>query len=107
MIFSLKHAASRNSLLIGQLLTSPLMQTDHGVSTEIELALGTIDEKFLLGERDAEDKPLGAHGIALANLEGDHFYIRNEIPGVTDKVAASGTRFWEGSKKGPMAKASD
>jgi hypothetical protein len=86
---------------------SPLAWTNHGVNTDIELAVGTVDEQFLLGERDVEGKPLGAHGIALANPEADHFYIRNEIAGVTDKVASSGTRFWKGSKEGPMAKSAD
>jgi hypothetical protein len=84
-----------------------LAWTDHRVNTDIEIAVGTIDEKFLLGERDANDKPLGAHGIALANPDADHFHIRNEIPGVTDKISISGTRFWEGSKEGPMAKTAD
>jgi len=82
---------------------SPLAWTDHGVNTDIELAVGTIDEQFLLGERDDKDRPLGAHGIALANPGADHFHIRNEIAGVTDKIASSGTRFWKGSKEGPMA----
>jgi hypothetical protein len=86
---------------------SSLAWTNHGVNTNIELAVGTIDEKFLLGDRDDADKPLGAYGIALANLEGDHFHVRNVIPGVTDRVASSGTRFWEGSKEGPMAKTAD
>jgi hypothetical protein len=84
-----------------------LAWTDRGVNTDIELAVGTIDEKFLVGDRDAEDKPLGAHGLALANPEAEHFYIRNEIPGVTDKIASSGTRFWKGTKEGPMAKTAD
>ncbi|PMD48999.1 hypothetical protein L207DRAFT_627631 [Hyaloscypha variabilis F] len=86
---------------------SPLAWTNHAVNTDIELAVGTIDEQFLLGERDAEDKPLGAHGIALADPDADHFYVRNEIAGVTDKLTSSGTRFWKGSKKGPMAKSVD
>jgi len=86
---------------------SPLAWTNHAVNTDIELAVGTIDEQFLLGERDAEDRPLGAHGIALANPDADHFYVRNEISGVTDKLTSSGTRFWQGSKEGPMAKSVD
>ncbi len=81
------------------------MIANHGVNTDIELAIGTIDEEFLVGERDADDKPKGAFGIALANPEADHFYIRNAIPGVTDSVAMSGTRFWKGSKDGAMTKA--
>jgi hypothetical protein len=86
---------------------SPLAWTNHAVNTDIELAVGTIDEQFLLGERDAEDKPLGAHGIALANPDADHFYVRNEVAGVTDKLTSSGTRFWKGSKEGPMAELVD
>ena len=77
------------------------------MNTDIEVAIGTIDEQFLLGERDDKDKPLGAYGLALANPDCDHFYIRNEIPGVTDKVASLGTKFWEGSTRGPMSKTTD
>jgi len=83
---------------------SPLAWTDHSVNTDIELAVGTIDEEFLVGERDSEDRPKGAFGLALANPESDHFYIRNEIPGVTDEIAAAGTKFWKGSKEGTMTK---
>jgi hypothetical protein len=70
----------------------------------MEIAVGTIDEKFLVGERDGEDKPKGAYGMALVNPAGDHFYIRNEIQGITEGVASTGTKFWEGSKEGPMAR---
>ena len=70
----------------------------------MEIAVGTIDEEFLVGERDEEDKPKGAYGMVLANPAGDHFYIRNEVLGITDRVASTGTKFWEGSKEGPMAR---
>lgn len=70
----------------------------------MEIAVGTIDEEFLVGERDGEDKPRGAYGMALVNPGGDHFYIRNEIQGITDGVASTGTKFWEGSKEGSMAR---
>ncbi|KAH9216836.1 Mss4-like protein [Leptodontidium sp. 2 PMI_412] len=81
---------------------SPLAWSDRKVNTDIELAVGTMDEEFLLGDRDADDQALGAHGVALANPEADHFHIRNQIPGVTDGISAAGTRFWRGSKEGPM-----
>ncbi|KAJ7184410.1 Mss4-like protein [Mycena filopes] len=76
---------------------------DRSAGEEIELAAGTFDEEFLVGDRDDEDKPLGAHGVALVNPQGDHFYIRNEIQGITDADSAKGTRFWKGSKEGSMA----
>jgi hypothetical protein len=66
------------------------------------LAIGTFDEKFLVGERNAEGKAMGAFGVALANPEGEHFYVRNEIKGVTDEIFLSGTKFWKGSKEGSM-----
>ncbi|KAG4443442.1 hypothetical protein IFR05_001121 [Cadophora sp. M221] len=81
---------------------SPLAWSDRKVNTDIELAVGTVDEEFLLGERDSDDRALGAHGAALANPEADHFHIRNQIPGVTDGISAAGIRFWRGSKEGPM-----
>ncbi|KAJ7700246.1 hypothetical protein B0H14DRAFT_3034301 [Mycena olivaceomarginata] len=67
---------------------------DRSVGKEIELAVGTIDEEFLVGARDREDKPWAptAH----------HYYIRNEIQGVTDTVSRQGTRFWRASKEGAM-----
>lgn len=64
--------------------------------------MGTIDEEFLVGDRDADDRPLGAHGFALANPEAAHFHVRNEIAGVTEGISSAGTRFWRGSKEGPM-----
>ena len=53
--------------------------------------------------RDTEEgEPHGGYGLALANPSGDHFYIRNQIPEVTCEVSVSGTKFWRGSKDGPM-----
>jgi hypothetical protein len=53
--------------------------------------------------RDTEEAgPRGGYGIELANPAGDHFFVRNQIPGVTDKVSFSGTKFWKDSKDGPM-----
>ncbi|KAJ6500643.1 Mss4-like protein [Mycena sanguinolenta] len=70
---------------------------------EVELAVGTIDEDFLVGGRDGDDKPLGAYGVALANPTGNQFHIRNEIPGVTD-TSPKGMRFWKATKEGAMDK---
>ncbi|KAJ7460888.1 Mss4-like protein [Mycena galericulata] len=69
---------------------------------EIELAAGSFDEKFLVGERDAEDKTGGGYGALLANPGGEHLHVRNEIDGVTDAATAKGTRFWKGTKEGSM-----
>jgi hypothetical protein len=79
---------------------STLGWTDDRVN--IELAVGTFDEEFLLGERDTEDRPTGSYGLALANPGGDHFHIRNQIEQVTAGVSKSGTKFWKGSKDGPI-----
>ncbi|KAJ6620319.1 Mss4-like protein [Mycena sp. CBHHK59/15] len=83
---------------------SPLGWIDRENATEIELAVGCFDEEFLIGGRDGEDRSLGASGLALANPEGDHFHVRNEIKGVTDEISVKGTRFWKGSKEGPISK---
>ncbi|KAJ7677279.1 Mss4-like protein [Mycena rosella] len=74
---------------------------DLAVEGEIELTVGGFDERFLVGARDARDRPLGAWGVALARPRG-HFYVRNEIEGVTDGGGRKGQRFWKGSKEGPM-----
>lgn len=84
---------------------SPLLWTDNKVNTDLELAVGTFDEEFLTGTRDAKDKAKGAFAMALANPEGDHHHLRNEITGITDHVSVSGTKYWEGSKEGPMKEA--
>jgi hypothetical protein len=81
---------------------SSIAWIDRATDGEIELAAGCFDEQFLVGDRDTEDRPLGAYGTALANPQGDHFYVRNEISGVTDAESARGTRFWKGSKEGAM-----
>ncbi|KAJ7168397.1 Mss4-like protein [Mycena crocata] len=82
---------------------SSIAWLDHGAGTEVELVVGCFDEQFLVGDRDGRDKPLGAYGVALANPQGDHFYVRNEMEGVTDAESVKGTRFWKGSKEGSMA----
>lgn len=83
---------------------SPIAWTDRSINTDIAIAVGTVDEEFLVGKRDTEDKPQDGFGLALANLEADHLYVRNEIPGVTDVLTATGTKFWEGPKEGAMTK---
>ena len=67
--------------------------------------MGCFDEEFLVGGRDAQDNSIGAFGMALANPNSDHFHIRNEIKGVTEQIASSGTKFWKGSKDGPLTEA--
>ncbi|KAF7364057.1 Mss4-like protein [Mycena sanguinolenta] len=66
---------------------------DRGEYREMEIAVGTIDEDFLVGERDAEDRPVGGFGEALVNVQGEHYYLRNEVKGVTD--VSQGTWFWK------------
>ncbi|KAJ6595609.1 Mss4-like protein [Mycena vulgaris] len=63
----------------------------------IELAVGCFDEQFLVGDKDAEGRPSGGYGLALAKPQGGHFYVKNEMEGVTDAdSSAKGARFWEG-----------
>ncbi|CAG8977915.1 hypothetical protein HYALB_00001794 [Hymenoscyphus albidus] len=83
---------------------SSLGWTDQkkGANTDWELAVGTFDEEFLLGKRDEEGVLRGGYGVALANFGGPHFWVQNEIPGVTGGICKGGTRFWEGSK-GPVS----
>jgi hypothetical protein len=86
---------------------STLGWTDGKPDTDVQLAVGTFDEQFLVGGRDAQDRPLGAYGVALANPDGDHLYMRNTIKDVTEGVASKGTKFWQGSKEGPMKDPTD
>ncbi len=79
-----------------------LSWTDRSVPEDVELLVGSLDEEFLVGERDSEDKPLGAFGVALANPEGDHFYVRNEIAGVTDGLTVRGRKYLKGSEGGGL-----
>ncbi|KAJ7268091.1 Mss4-like protein, partial [Mycena haematopus] len=58
---------------------------DRTEDLEIRIAVGTVDEEFLVGQRDAEDKPVGGFGEALVNVEGEHYFGRNAIKGVTDE----------------------
>ncbi|GAP82775.2 putative glutathione-dependent formaldehyde-activating enzyme [Rosellinia necatrix] len=59
----------------------------------ISIAVGTVDPLFLFGEGAAADGaaaegvPGGGFGVALANGAGGHEWCRNEIPGVTDRMA--------------------
>jgi len=66
------------------------------------MAVGGFDEDYLVGERDEDDRPKGAFGVHLANAEGDHFHVRNEVGSITEWVSSKGTRFWKGSKEGPL-----
>lgn len=84
----------------------------EGSVREIELAVGCFDGEFLgletgemeNGSRDEEWKEHRNRGFAnvLASSRGDHFYVRDEINGITDWVSREGTRFWEGSAGGAM-----
>ncbi|KAF7539882.1 hypothetical protein G7054_g1733 [Neopestalotiopsis clavispora] len=59
--------------------------------TRVTIAVGTVDALYLFGEgADGEEVPVGGFGRALANGGGDHEWCRNEIPGVTDKIALLG-----------------
>ena len=76
----------------------------------IEVALGTIDEKWLLGDRTARvssqsltekgvfEKALavddGAMGRDLSTPQGGHMFFRNAIKGATDVVQV-GTKYVE------------
>ena len=89
--------------LFARIVALTLSWTDD-VNRIVELAVGTFDEEFLVGVRDSEERePRGGYGLALANLAGNHFFIQNEIPGVTDRVSMLGTKFWKDSKDGPAA----
>jgi hypothetical protein len=81
---------------------SPLGWKDLKEGSEIEMAAGTIDEKYLLGDRDENDKPTGGFAEALVSANGDRFHVRNEIKGITDNIAWRGTRYSKGSADGPM-----
>ncbi|KAJ7802851.1 Mss4-like protein, partial [Mycena olivaceomarginata] len=72
-----------------------------GSSIGIELAVGTIDEEFLVGARDREDKPLGAYGVAWRIQKPPLLYQKRNTR-VTDTVSRQGTRFWRASKEGAM-----
>lgn len=44
------------------------------------------------------------YGVALGGkgFGGEHFWVKNEIRGVTDLICKEGTRFLEGSSGGPL-----
>ena len=55
--------------------------------------LGTVDPLYLWGEgwEDSNGEvPKGGFGRALASPHGGSFWIKNEVPGVTDKLALCG-----------------
>jgi hypothetical protein len=63
-----------------------------GEVEDFEVTVGTIDEKWLIGQ--------SGFGKELADPNGDHFYVENEILGVTDSNL--GTKFLQGSAGGPL-----
>lgn len=73
------------------------------VDPELEIAVGTIDEEYLLGGRDADDKATGAFGLVLANPEGHHFHQRNHVDGISEENKLRGVQFWRETKQGPMS----
>lgn len=60
-----------------------------------------------MGKRDGNGELKEGYGVALAGKDfgGEHFWVQNEIKGVTDGICKEGTRFWEGSKGGPLKEA--
>lgn len=67
---------------------------------KLEFTVGTVDEKWLITERDSDGKPLGGHGIDLADPKGTWFWSLNEIKGVTD--AHPGRKLRKGTGEGEM-----
>ncbi|KAL2125528.1 hypothetical protein VTJ04DRAFT_1893 [Mycothermus thermophilus] len=57
------------------------------------LPVGTIDPLWLFGEgreESEEEVPPGGFGRALVNACGEHLWIKNQIPGVTDNLTILG-----------------
>ncbi|KAH8808117.1 hypothetical protein F5884DRAFT_752670 [Xylogone sp. PMI_703] len=81
---------------------SPLLWISSEAKADVELAVGTFDEEFLIGKKDPDGYFQGGYGVALANPNGDHFYVENEIKGVTEDISRLGTRYLKTSKEGAI-----
>lgn len=67
---------------------------------DLEFTVGTVDEKWLITERDESGKPKGGFGLDLADPNSTWFWSLNEIKGVTDD--RPGVKFSKGTPDGPM-----
>jgi hypothetical protein len=52
-----------------------------------------VDPLYLIGEgADGVEVPKEGFGLALANCRGEHFWVGNEIKGVTDEMELLGKK---------------
>lgn len=79
---------------------SPLCWFTDEQKSVIELSVGTVDEEYLLGKKDSDGRFQGGYAMALANPHGVHFYLENEIKGLTEGVSKQGIKYLKGSKEG-------
>lgn len=66
----------------------------HESGPNISIAIGTVDPLYLFGEgweASNGEVPKGGYGRAIASCSyGDHEWVKNEIPGVTDNLELLG-----------------
>jgi hypothetical protein len=77
-------------------LTHELAVLWQGEEGPTEFTVGTVDEEFLITERDEKGYPMGGFGKVLANQNGNWYWSFNEIKGVND--VHEGVKYKMGSK---------
>jgi len=65
----------------------------------IDLLLGTVDERWLVGEKGHDGRRIGGFGKELATPNDNQIWCENEIPGCTD-LLHGGLRYLKGHDNG-------
>lgn len=66
---------------------------------EFDLFLGTVDERWLVGEKGHDGRRIGGFGKELVTPNYKQLWCENEIPGCSD-LLKGGVRYWNEDKHG-------
>ena len=73
---------------------SSILWRSEDQKDNFDLYLGTVDERWLVGEKGHDGRRIGGFGIELATPNYKQFWCENEIPGSTD-LLNGGVRYWK------------
>jgi hypothetical protein len=78
---------------------SSILWRSQDSKEDFDLFLGTVDERWLVGEKGQDGRRVGGFGKELSMPSYKQFWCENEIPGITD-LLNGGVRYWKEDKDG-------
>lgn len=78
---------------------SSIVWRSNDEKDNIDIFLGTVDERWLVGEKGQDGRRIGGFGKELATPNHKQLWCENEIPGSTN-LLHGGVRYWTQDKNG-------